>query len=67
MFELIKSLTVYMGGGKMATVKVSSKYQVVIPEVVRNALDNKPGMQVSSYSSSSSVFENSFRYILFDS
>jgi AbrB family looped-hinge helix DNA binding protein len=30
----------------MSTVKVSSKYQVVLPEQVRNALDIKPGMQV---------------------
>ena len=30
----------------MATVKVSSKYQVVIPETVRHALNIKPGMQV---------------------
>ena len=30
----------------MATVKVSSKYQVVIPEGVRHALGIKPGMQV---------------------
>jgi len=30
----------------MSTVKVSSKYQVVIPEQVRNALEIKPGMRV---------------------
>jgi AbrB family looped-hinge helix DNA binding protein len=28
------------------TVKVSPKYQVVIPEAVRNSLNLKPGMQV---------------------
>lgn len=29
------------------TVKVSSKYQVVIPEEVRKSLHIKPGMQIS--------------------
>jgi AbrB family looped-hinge helix DNA binding protein len=35
-----------IGGPKMATVKVSSKFQVVIPESVRNSLDIKPGMHI---------------------
>lgn len=29
------------------TVTISSKYQVVIPEEVRNSLDIRPGMKVS--------------------